>query len=98
MSVYVGVSMWPFGRMIMCHMVADTEQELDAMADKIGVARKWKQRPARPAGRISAIIHYDIAKSKRALAIQHGAIPLDDIHSEVDVLEKLAGGKDDSSA
>jgi len=47
---------------VMCHMIADTEAELHAMADKIGVARKWYQGD-----------HYDIAKSKRALAIEHGA-------------------------
>lgn len=47
-------------------MIADTDDELHAMADKIGVSRKWFQGD-----------HYDIAKSKRALAIQAGAIPLD---------------------
>lgn len=52
----------PGRRYVMCHMIADTEQELHAMADKIGVARRWFQGD-----------HYDIAQSKRALAIEHGA-------------------------
>lgn len=89
MSVYVGVPMWQFGRMIMCHMVADTEEELDEMADAIGVARKWKQLPKRDEG-AGSLVHYDIAKSKRALAVKFGAVPLDDLHAEVDVLERLS--------
>ena len=68
MTVYVDDPIWPFGRMMMCHMIADTPAELDAMADKIGVARRWKQYPGTPRE------HYDVCKSKRALAIAHGAI------------------------
>lgn len=57
--------------MMMAHMIADTEPELLAMADRIGVARKWIQRkPGRPT-------HFDVCKSKRALAIKAGAIPCD---------------------
>ena len=70
MSVYVDESLWPFGRMMMCHMFADTESELDAMADKIGVARKWKQNA--PKG----FMHYDICKSKRVKAVVNGAVEL----------------------
>ena len=47
---------------VMSHMIADTEAELHAMADKIGVARKWHQGD-----------HYDITQSKKALAIAAGA-------------------------
>lgn len=91
MSVYVGVPMWPFGRMVMCHMLADTMQELDEMADKIGVSRRWIQHDAeKKAGTVGALTHYDIAKSKRALAIKHGAIACDDLHAEAAVLERLA--------
>lgn len=89
MSVYVGVPMWPFGNMIMCHMVADTEEELDEMATKLGL-RRWKQVPRRDKG-VGSLVHYDIAKSKRAQAIKLGAIPLDDMEAEADVLERLAG-------
>lgn len=57
-----------FGRMVMCHMIADTPTELDRMADKIGVARKWKQYPG------TSREHYDICLSKRVLAVKAGAI------------------------
>ena len=57
--------MGQFGRMKMSHMIADTEDELHAMAKKIGVARKWYQGD-----------HYDIAISKRDLALEHGAKPI----------------------
>lgn len=91
MSVYVGVPMWPYGRMVMCHMVADTEAELDEMARQLGLRRAWKQRNRdRRPGTVGALVHYDIAKSKRAQAVRLGAIPLDDLHAEAAVLERLA--------
>jgi hypothetical protein len=61
--VYVDDMRAPFGRMIMCHMIADSEDELHAMADTIGVARRWCQGD-----------HYDISLTKRALAVKAGAI------------------------
>jgi len=67
MTVYVDSMRAPFRNMIMCHMVADTRDELDEMADKIGVQRKWIQHPG------SYKEHYDIAMSKRKLAVQFGA-------------------------
>lgn len=70
MPVYVDDMDAKFGRMIMCHMVADTLEELHTMADKIGIARKWYQGP--PDGK-SRYPHYDIAKSKKAQAVFFGA-------------------------
>ena len=55
----------------MCHMVADTPQELLEMADRIGVARRWIQ------ARGTWKEHFDICKSKRARAVQLGAIEMD---------------------
>ena len=72
MSVYVDGSLYAYGRMIMCHMIADTPAELHAMADKIGVARRWYQAPPK-----ASFWHYDIAKSKRELALQFGAVECD---------------------
>lgn len=72
MSVYVDEPAHPFGRMVMCHMLADTPAELHAMADRIGVARKWYQGPSK-----ASTPHYDIAKSKRALAVAAGAVEIE---------------------
>lgn len=69
MAVYVDAPGHRFGRMMMCHMLADTVDELHAMADKIDVPRKWFQPKSVP--------HYDICKSKRALALEYGAIEVD---------------------
>lgn len=67
MTVYVddmhATEMGRYGRLKMSHMISDTEEELHAMADRIGVARRWFQGD-----------HYDIAMTKRALAVQFGAV------------------------
>lgn len=67
MPVYVDLMKAKYGRMVMCHMVADTTDELLAMADYIGVDRKWIQH----AGTLRE--HFDICKTKRAKAIKAGA-------------------------
>ena len=70
MSVYVDDAKNDFGRMKMCHMLADSNQELLFMVDKIGVARKWIQHARTP------YEHFDIAQSKRALAVAAGAVEI----------------------
>ncbi len=70
MAVYVDDMRARYGRMVMCHMLADTDDELHAMADRIGVARRWWQAPPRHDS------HYDIALSKRAQAVAAGAIEI----------------------
>lgn len=67
MAVYVDDMRARFGRMTMCHMFADSDEELLAMADRIGVARRWHQYP----GTIKS--HFDICLAKRALAVSQGA-------------------------
>lgn len=60
--VYVDDMRAPYGRMVLCHMGADTEEELHAMATLIGVRRRWHRGD-----------HYDICMSKRARAVANGA-------------------------
>lgn len=71
MAVYVDCERMPYGRMTMRHMLADTEEELRTMAAKIGVALRWHQLPGSPKS------HFDICLSKRAKAIELGAIEID---------------------
>lgn len=71
MTVYVDDMRAKFGRMVMCHMLADTDEELHAMAQRIGVDRRWWQSPEKTSGS-----HYDIALSKRALAVAAGAVEI----------------------
>ena len=70
MSVYVDDMEAPYRGMKMCHMIADTIDELLAMADTIGVKRKWIQHKGTPKE------HFDICLSKRALAVKAGAIEI----------------------
>lgn len=72
MACYVDDAVHPFGRMIMCHLWADTLDELLAMVDRIGVQRKWLQQPPK-----ASWVHFDISKGKRALAVAAGAIETD---------------------
>lgn len=67
MTVYVDDMKACFGRMVMCHMMADTTDELLSMADKIGVRRKWIQKAG------TDHEHFDICTSKRAIAVKLGA-------------------------
>lgn len=70
MTVYVDDMRRPFGRFRVSHMLADTTAELDQMADTIGVDRHHKQH----AGTWQE--HYDVADTKRALALKAGAVPI----------------------
>lgn len=69
--VYVDDMRAKLGRLVLCHMIADTDDELHAMADRIGVARRWHQQPPK-----ASTSHYDIALSKRALAVGAGAVEI----------------------
>lgn len=84
--VYVGNLEFGYGRMKMSHMVADTDEELHQMADKIGVARKWFQNKKE-----DGLPHYDICKSKKQLAISFGAQKMSDreIVKKFKLAEKL---------
>ena len=70
MVVYVdNMHSLPMGRyrgMKMSHLIADTEEELHAMAKLIGLKRKWFQKN-----------HYDVSLGLRKWAVAHGAIEID---------------------
>lgn len=72
MTVYVDDmhlhSAGPLGCMKMSHLLADTDKELHAMADKIGMTSLWHQAPLRNYS------HYEIAMSKQAQALTIGAM------------------------
>ena len=68
MAVYVDDMRAPYGRMIMCHMIADSTEELLAMAGRIGVSRRWLQKAG------TADEHFDISLAMRAKAVAAGAI------------------------
>ncbi len=80
MAVYVDDVRHRFGNMVMCHLWADTDDELLAMVDKIGVQRKWIQGHKTLSfgkHRDASWVHFDIALSKKALAIAAGAVLTD---------------------
>lgn len=95
MSVYVDDVRHPFGRMVMCHMWADTLDELLAMADAIGVQRKWIQGHATlslPNARPPKVdwVHFDISLAKKAAALKRGAV-LTDKYGPLEHCAKLEG-------
>ncbi|MBS7812298.1 DUF4031 domain-containing protein [Roseococcus pinisoli] len=88
MTVYVDDVRHQFGRMVMCHMWADSLEELLVMADAIGVQRKWLQVPPK-----ASWVHFDIALSKKAQALKLGAVLTD----KYGPLEHLARQKGDEA-
>jgi Protein of unknown function (DUF4031) len=84
MTVYVDDVRHRFGRMIMCHLWADTMGELYAMVDRIGVARKWLQQPPK-----ASWVHFDISLDRKARAIAEGAV-LTDKYGPLEFVAKRA--------
>lgn len=73
MTIYVDECIWPFRGTKYCHMMVgkdDDLQELHDFAEQIGLKRAWFQNK-------HYAPHYDLAPSKRALAIKNGAVALD---------------------
>jgi hypothetical protein len=62
--VYVDSMRARYGRMVMCHMVADTTEEL------LGIQRRWLQDAGTPRE------HFDVSLSKRAKALRCGAVEI----------------------
>lgn len=49
-----------------CHLFADTEEELHAFAERLGIVRYWYQGD-----------HYDLTPARRAAAVKLGALEVD---------------------
>jgi hypothetical protein len=72
MGVYVDDAIWPWRGELWCHLVADTDAELDAFADRLGLQHRWLQhKPARP-----WLDHYDLPDYAREKAVELGAVPV----------------------
>ncbi len=68
--VYIDNFNAPFMGMVMCHLIADSQQELLEFVDKIGVQRKWIQHYNTPKE------HFDICLAKKKKALANGAIEI----------------------
>lgn len=85
MPVYVDDVRHRFRGMIMCHMWADSLDELLQMADRIGMARRWLQQPPK-----ASWVHFDISLTMKAKALRAGAI-LTDRYGPVEHVARLRG-------
>lgn len=65
--VYVDSMNRKYGRMVMCHMLADTSAELLEMAKIVGIDVGHIQYPQTPKE------HFDICLEKKKLALENGA-------------------------
>jgi len=57
-----------------CHLFSDaSDEELHAVAARIGLKREWFQRPGDP---VQMARHYDVSEGKRAEAVRAGAVEI----------------------
>jgi hypothetical protein len=85
MTVYIDDVGHRFKHMIMCHMWADTLDELLQMAEAVGIAAKWLQGPPK-----SSWLHFDIPVDLKPEVINRGA-RLTDRFGPVEHLARLRG-------
>lgn len=83
MTVYVDDVRHRFGRMIMCHLWADSLDELHAFASRLGLKRAWFQQPPK-----ASWCHYDISLGKKRQALELGAV-LTDRYGPIEHVAKL---------
>ena len=84
--VYVDNYRAPFRGMRMSHLAADSVEELDEFAGRLGLSRDWRQD--------GSFVHYDVSEGKRQQAIKMGAKsvrPTELIEILVDRLEAERG-------
>lgn len=68
MAVYLDNAKAKKGRVTYCHLFADTDLELHALAADLGVARCWFHRAG------TARRHYDLPWEKRRVALLKGVV------------------------
>lgn len=85
MTVYVDDVRHRYGQMIMCHMWADSLDELLQMADRIGMNWRWLQQPPK-----ASWVHFDVSLALKAKAIAEGAV-LTDRYGPVEHVARLRG-------
>ncbi len=90
MTVYIDNARHRYGDLMLSHMVADTLEELHAMARSIGVAPVFFSERRHP--------HYDVCVAKRKLAIEKGAKEVTEreilqLARRAEVNEKRTGGE-----
>jgi Protein of unknown function (DUF4031) len=72
MAVYVDEAVWQRRGRRFCHLVADSPEELEDFAARLGLRRAWLQtKPGRPWKD-----HYDLPAWARAEAVRLGALEL----------------------
>lgn len=69
MTVYVDSMRAELGDRVFCHMIADSDAELHALAARLGIHRRRHQTPGPKS-------HYDITLRERAAAIAAGAVEI----------------------
>lgn len=82
MSVYVDCYRASYRGMKMSHMIADTADELHAIAAAIGLQRRWFQGAA-------SFPHYDVCEAKLKLAIENGAVDMADRDAFVGAMRRI---------
>lgn len=70
-----------------CHLIADSVDELMEFAVGMGLQREWFQAKSTP--------HFDLTADGRKLAVEHGAIELDQrqLVAKIRELRKIRLGK-----
>lgn len=79
--IYVDDCRIPFGHMLMSHLLGTDLDELHEFATRIGLKREWFQDKRIP--------HYDVSDSKRLLAINRGAVPINCYELPNDVIRNV---------
>ena len=85
MALYVDNMRAPYGRMVMCHMMADSTDELLRAATALGLQHKWLQKAGTPHE------HFDVSLGKRQMAVELLGAQVIGMREIVDLMEQRRG-------